>query len=149
MEISSLIKAVTAAKGLSQKELAESLGITLDRVKSITSGKVRKLKPEELKGLVERWHVRGQYLATGEPPIFMSPGEIELERRMAAVRQSTKLATQVSDEEMRRKVQNDAFFALIDQLTPEEQQLIAHYRRCSKSDQQAIDSLVARFATNG
>ena len=41
------------------------LGVSLDRVKSLTSGRVAKLKPDEIKALVEDLHVSADWLATG------------------------------------------------------------------------------------
>ncbi|HEL3749989.1 TPA: helix-turn-helix transcriptional regulator [Stenotrophomonas maltophilia] len=86
-----------ATKGLSQREMADLLGVSLDRIKSLTSGRVKKLAPEETRAMVEKLHVRGDYLATGQGPVFQSEGEIQLEARMGALKQST---TAVKDLEL-------------------------------------------------
>ena len=68
--------------GLQQVGLADAMGVTLDRVKSLTSGKVKNLKREEGEALIKKLHVRGDWLATGEGPMLQSEGERELGRRM-------------------------------------------------------------------
>ena len=80
------------AKGLSQRELAGVLGVSLDRVKSLTSGRAKKLAPEEFRALVEKLDVRAHYLATGEPPIFLDAAELALQARMASLRSTTDAA---------------------------------------------------------
>jgi transcriptional regulator with XRE-family HTH domain len=59
-----------AERGMAQRELASALGVSIDRVKSLTSGRVKKLAPEEIRAFVERLGVRAEYLATGERPVF-------------------------------------------------------------------------------
>jgi len=81
------------AKGLSQRELADVLGVSLDRVKSLTAGRVKKLAPDEAKALVEKLQVRGHYLATGEVPIFQSKGEVELASRLDALGETSRTAS--------------------------------------------------------
>ncbi len=61
-----------AAKGLTQQDLADLTGASLSRVKAITSGRVAKLKPDEIKALVEELHVSADWLATGTGPMFRS-----------------------------------------------------------------------------
>lgn len=85
------------SKGLSQREMADLLGVSLDRIKSLTSGRVKKLAPQETRAMVEKLHVRGDYLATGQGPVFQSEGEIQLEARLGALKQST---TAVKDLEL-------------------------------------------------
>lgn len=63
-----------AAKSLNQQDLADLTGASLSRVKAITSGRVAKLKPDEIKVLVEELHVSADWLATGAGPMFrLSP----------------------------------------------------------------------------
>lgn len=73
--ISSLLKLVMKEFGLQQTGLAEAMGVSLDRVKSLTSGKVKNLKREESEALIKKLHIRGDWLATGEGPMFQSEGE--------------------------------------------------------------------------
>lgn len=91
--ISSLIKQIMVAHGLKQSELAEALGITLDRVKSLTSGKVKKLAPEESKILVEKLHVRPAFLTTGRGPALRTKEEAQFEERLGIIREATGTAT--------------------------------------------------------
>lgn len=62
-------------KGLKQQALADLLGVNLDRVKSILSGKVKKLDPQEVLALEEKLHLRPDYLLRGEGPMFKSEPE--------------------------------------------------------------------------
>ncbi len=82
--ISSLLKQVMTELELRQRDLAEVLGVPLDRVKSLTSGKVSKLTREESEALVKKLHVRGDWLATGEGDVFQS----SVEQRMTGDLQS-------------------------------------------------------------
>lgn len=66
-----------AAKSLSQQDLADLTGASLSRVKAITSGRVAKLKPDEIKVLVEELHVSADWLATGAGPMFRLPPQAE------------------------------------------------------------------------
>lgn len=136
------------AKGLSQKDLAEVLGVTLDRVKSLTSGRVKKLAPDEAKALVEELKVRGEYIATGSPPIFKSPAELELDRRLSAISTATDVARNVQDKQARGAVQEGVFRALVESLTTEEQRLVQSFRACSKSDQETVLGLAERLAAS-
>lgn len=91
--ISSLIKSIMAETGLRQTALAEALGVPLDRVKSLTSGKVKKLAPEEMRAFVEKLHVRPEFLATGEGEVLRSSRERAFEDRLALMRDATATAT--------------------------------------------------------
>ncbi|MCC8491363.1 helix-turn-helix domain-containing protein [Xanthomonas citri] len=91
--VSSLVRSVMAAKGLSQREMADLLGVSLDRIKSLTSGRVKKLAPPEARALVEKLHVRGDYIATGQGALFQSEGALQLEQRLGALKE-TSAATQ-------------------------------------------------------
>ncbi|MDF9442573.1 XRE family transcriptional regulator [Stenotrophomonas acidaminiphila] len=84
-----------AAKKLSQREMADLLGVSVDRVKSLTSGRVKKLAPQESKALVEKLHVSGNYLATGAGEIFQTPGEVALERRLTVLGETSATARQL------------------------------------------------------
>lgn len=68
--IKELVRQVMAAKKLNQQDLADLTGASLSRVKAITSGRVAKLKPEEIRALVEELDVSADWLATGSGEIF-------------------------------------------------------------------------------
>ncbi|MGH8044582.1 MAG: helix-turn-helix domain-containing protein, partial [Stenotrophomonas sp.] len=80
--VSSLIRQIMEDGGFRQVDLAESLGVSVDRVKSLTTGRVKKLSPDELRALVEKLHVRPEFLTTGDRPVFLRPEDAELGRRM-------------------------------------------------------------------
>lgn len=148
MGISTLVKNIAKAKGLTQKDLAEVLDVPLDRIKSLTSGKVQKLTQAEAKALVAKLHVRAQHLATGEGPLFMSPQELELERRLGAIATATKAAMKVKDKRAGYAVQDMVFKAIVESLTTEEQGLVQNYRLCSVSDRDHLSKLAARLAVD-
>ena len=64
--ISSLLKKIMKECDLQQAGLAEVMEVSLDRVKSLTSGKVRNLKREESEALIGKLGIRAEWLVTGE-----------------------------------------------------------------------------------
>lgn len=70
--ISTLIKQIMKEYGLQQKTLADVLGVGIDRVKSLTSGRVQKLTREESEALIKKLNIRGDWLATGEGRMIQS-----------------------------------------------------------------------------
>lgn len=127
-----------ASRGLSQRDLAQLLDVSLDRVKSLTAGRVQKLAPAEAKALVEKLHVHGEYLATGKPPIFKRPNEMELERRMEAIGSANKISHQVQDQSARHEVQRQVFEALVGSLDAREQHLLSCFRRADERGKVAV-----------
>lgn len=69
------IRRVMRAQGLTQKQLAEVLGTSLERIKSMTSGRVTKLTFTEIRALVERLQVNPVWLTTGVGEMFSAPAE--------------------------------------------------------------------------
>ncbi|MCL4771765.1 MAG: helix-turn-helix transcriptional regulator, partial [Burkholderiaceae bacterium] len=63
--ISQLLKQVMHECNLRQADLAELLGVSLSRVKAMTSGRVKNITREEPEALVKKLHIRGDWLATG------------------------------------------------------------------------------------
>ena len=82
-----------AACGLKQAALAQALDVPLDRVKSLTSGKVSKLTPKEMRAFVEKLHVRPEFLATGEGSVLLSDSDRQFEERLKVLREATDTAT--------------------------------------------------------
>ncbi len=74
--ISSLLKKLMHACALDQRGLAEVMGVSVDRVKSLTSGRVKKLTREECEALISKRDVRAAWLVTGEGPMFQT-GELQ------------------------------------------------------------------------
>lgn len=66
----SITREIMARRHLKQKDLADILGVSLDRVKSLASGRVKKFAADECKKLVEVLGVSEERLASGLGPIF-------------------------------------------------------------------------------
>lgn len=141
--ISSLLKAVMKEFELHQTGLAEVMGVSLDRVKSLTSGKAKNLKREEGEALIKKLHIRGDWLATGEGPMLQSEGERELDRRMDLLKlASGKARIAGLESHYMRALQEILFFAelgdavalrkALTQLQPDEMALVGSYRNCSE-----------------
>ncbi len=128
---------------LHQTGLAEVMGVSLDRVKSLTSGKAKNLKREEGEALIKKLHIRGDWLATGEGPMLQSEGERELDRRMDLLKlASGKARIAGLESHYMRALQEILFFAelgdavalrkALTQLQPDEMALVGSYRNCSE-----------------
>ena len=166
--ISALLRQVMDAKSLSQRDLMDILGVSLDRVKSLTSGRVAKLKPDEIKALVEDLHVSADWLATGTGPMFR-PQQAEdqdaFAQRMQAVSAMGAVvdALPLSEPERARlkvlltgdPVQDGALIAqaLAGGLKPDEAALLDNYRHASPEGKKAIkatsDALAKPSSGNG
>lgn len=143
--------------GLQQAGLADAMGVSLDRVKSLTSGKVKNLKREEGEALIKKLHIRGDWLATGEGPMLQSEGERELARRMDLLKLATGKA-QVDGLELHhmRTLQEillyaelgdaDALRRALTQLKPDEMALVGSYRQCSDADKVSLIQTAALLA---
>mgnify|MGYP003669305228 CR=1 FL=1 len=68
--LSALVKSIMEACNLHQKDLAEVIGASLSRVKSITSGRVKNLKHEEIQALVTKLGINPTWLTTQQGPMF-------------------------------------------------------------------------------
>lgn len=70
--LSSLLKKMMKELNLKQADLALVLGVPLDRVKSLTSGKVKRMTREEAASLVKQLRIRDDWLISGEGPMLQS-----------------------------------------------------------------------------
>lgn len=163
--IDQLIKQVMAAKSLSQQDLADLTGASLSRVKAITSGRVAKLKPDEIRALVEELHVSADWLATGTGPMFRPPPQAEdqdgFARRMQAINAMGAVVDALplpEPERVRLKVllTGDAVAdgqliaqALAGGLKPDEAALLDNYRHASPEGKKAIKATSAALAQQG
>lgn len=101
-----------SARGLKQADLAQLLGVPIDRVKSLTSGRVTKLTPNEAKALVQKLHVRGDYIATGEGPIFQSPQETQLDATMQLLKEASTTVQTLGISERYQMFVRDILFGV-------------------------------------
>lgn len=76
---------------LRQADLAEVLGVSIDRVKSLTSGRVKKLSAAEMQALVSRLQVHPAFLVTGDGPMFQDDQSAALAERLRHLGEATKL----------------------------------------------------------
>lgn len=84
--ISELLKQLMKECGLSQKVLAETMGVPLQRVKHLTAGNVQKLTREESAALIQKLGVRANWLITGEGAMLgRDETQDEFARRMRVV----------------------------------------------------------------
>lgn len=141
--ISSLLKNVMRHFGLRQAELADAMGVSIDRVKSLTSGKAKNLRREEGEALIKKLHIRGDWLATGEGPMLQSDGEREMGRRLDLLKLATgKAQIEGLEPHYARLLMEVLFYAelgdadalrqALNPLRPDEMALMSSYRRCSE-----------------
>lgn len=161
--ISSLLKQVMKECGLQQKALAEVLGVTLDRVKSLTSGKVHKLTREESEALIKKLNIRGDWLATGEGPMFQSAGEREFQRRLDELKSATDSARGSALPEDKQRLMQELLFYVgagdvaaltaalsrVEIVSPGEAALLDNYRHSPPEGQAAIKATCAALAQRG
>jgi len=91
------------ARGLQQKGLAEVLGVSLDRVKSLTSGKVKNLTREEHEALVKKLNVNADWLITGEGPMFEEETDEEYAEQIRATNRVRAIVEAMPLPEISRK----------------------------------------------
>jgi len=149
-----------SACSLSQQDLADLTGSSLSRVKAMSSGRVAKLKPEEIRALVQKLNIRAEWLVTGDGPMFRSDGEQELERRLGAVAGATEKAQMdglSADEQARVQMlltgleigNADLVRQALNVLSADEQQLIENYRQSAPEGKKALRSTASVFAKSG
>lgn len=151
--ISVLFRAVMSECNLTQQDLADLMGVPLQRVKRIALGHVKKLAPGEIRALVEELHVSADWLATGAGPMFR-PQQTEDQDAFAQRMQAVSAMGTVVDalplpeqERSRLKVllTGDAVTdgqliaqALAGGLKPDEAALLDNYRHASPEGKKAI-----------
>lgn len=91
--IDALLKKVMQECKLRQPELAALLGASLDRVKGLTSGRVKNLTREESEALIGKLGIRANWLITGEEPMFQEDEEAQdaFVDRMQGIKRMTAL----------------------------------------------------------
>lgn len=160
--IKDLVKEVMAAKGLSQQDLSDLTGSSLSRVKAITSGRVAKLKPEEIRALVEELHVSADWLATGVGPMFRPlPQEEDQDQFVGRMRAINTLSAVIDTLQIAQR-DKDRFKLLLTgdpandaatlakamgaELKPDEAALLDNYRHSPPEGQNAIQTTSAALA---
>lgn len=130
--ISELISLVLREFGLNQAQLAEVMGVNVQRVRNLSAGLVKKLTREESEALVKKLHIRAEWLVTGEGPMLQTPDEQEFQRRLDAL----ALASQQAGASGMTREQADLLqqCAVNQQvqpygLSPDEADLLGYYRR--------------------
>lgn len=144
---------------LKQSDLVEVLGASLSRVKAMTSGRVKNLTREEGEALIKKLNIRGDWLATGEGPMFQSDAEREFHRRLDAVKASSAgaAAAGLTGDDAARladilfHVESGNVVALKKALSPlaaDEWVLVETYRRCNTDARQNLIQTAALLAAN-
>ena len=155
--ISSLIRRVMQECGLTQKALADVLDVGVDRVKSITTGKVQKLTREESEALVKKLNIRAEWLVTGQDPMFQTAQEKEFQRRLDTVAQATRqaVAAGLTAEQadllqrvlLAAEISDTATLAgLLVKLAPDEAALLDNYRHAPPAGKDALKATSAALA---
>jgi DNA-binding Xre family transcriptional regulator len=82
------INSLLAELKIDHQGLADRLGIKLQRVRDLASGRAKKFSPEEIRALVEELHVSADWLATGVGAMFRQQAQEsrdDFERRMQVI----------------------------------------------------------------
>lgn len=126
---------------LRQKDLAELLGVTLQRVKRLSGGEAQKLTPQESEALVTKLRIRPDWIVGGgQGRMFMTQHE-----------HAAWLAAHALPEPVLREIRQ------LEQRRPAwpeggaphgaaEVELLANWRRCNRRDRQTVSELAARLA---
>lgn len=127
--------------GITQLKLAALLGVSLDRVKSLSSGKVQKLTPAESEALATKLGIRPDWLVGG--------GQGRM--RMTQNEHAAWLAAHAIPPELQRAVRSvqEQMPGWPDGQPPRsraEVELLANWRACSKKDRETVSDLAARLA---
>lgn len=112
-----MLQEIKSALNLTQIKLAEAMGVKVDRVKSLTSGKVAKLTQAETKSLVENLHVNPGWLATGDGDMFQSSSEQAFSNHLNSLQQATKAVMSLNLSDERKRQVRDILFAVSENKT--------------------------------
>ena len=108
--INTLLKQLMADRNLKQSDMADLLEVSIDRVKSLTSGRVKNLSREEGERLIRKLQVRAEWLATGEGEMIQSEGEQEFQRRSGLLKGVSEIARNLTNDEDQRRLLQEALF---------------------------------------
>ncbi|MCM2494564.1 helix-turn-helix domain-containing protein [Burkholderia glumae] len=160
--VSVLIRAVMSECKLTQQDLANLMGVPLQRVKRLALGQAKKFASEEIRALVEELHVSADWLATGSGPMFRLPPQEEDQDDFARRMQTINALSAVLDtlplsqqDKARLKVlltgdpARDAVVlaqAMGGGLKPDEAALLDNYRHSPPEGKMAIRTTSAALA---
>jgi len=82
MELKNRIKHIREIYNISQKQLANAINSTIDRVKNIENGRVKKLHPEEITVLSKEFNINPQWLLTGEGEMYNNKGGLNITEKL-------------------------------------------------------------------
>lgn len=160
--ISTLVREVMRRHKLQQKDLAAVLGVNIDRVKSLSSGRAKKLSAEEMDALVSKLRVRPDYIVSGGVgEMLMTQREHSQWMAAHALKEAPRpqppadVTLQVGDQVFHYEVKTPPPPPLAEQDREpyvvnveglDEMALIEKWRRCAPTDRQVIAQLVTRLA---
>lgn len=161
--VSTLIKALLEHFKLTQTELANLMGVKLQRIRDLSADRAKKLTREEGEALIRKLNVSGDWLATGQPPMFRSDTEQRATVVMDQLGSAAKVAQALGlSAAQGRLVMELLFFAQtgnaeqvkraladLNELTPDEAELLSNYRNSSKEQQGILKATSAAFRASG
>jgi transcriptional regulator with XRE-family HTH domain len=106
------LRRICEQRGWRQKDLAGVLGANLDRIKSLMSGKAKKLEAGEIDTLVDQYQVRREYLASGVPPVFKTEAELRVERELALIGKATQAVASMNIPDWAKRVAHEWVYAV-------------------------------------
>lgn len=155
--ISELIKAIGRECELTQQQLADVMGVNLQRVKNLSGGYAGKLKREESEALVKKLHIRAEWLVTGDGPMFQTAAEVELQRRLDVVGKATRQAVAMylrpEQTDLLQRItmavetgDSATLGRLLRPLSEREAKLLEHYAAMCEDDRRALERVAGGMA---
>ncbi len=123
----------------------------------MTAGRVNKLTQEEGATLIKKLNIRGDWLATGEGPMFQSAGEQEFQRRLDELKSATDSARGSALPEDKQKLMQELLFYVgagdvaalaaamsrVEIVSPGEAALLDNYRHAPPEGKAALKAVCA------
>ena len=139
------IREICAQCGLTQKALADVMGVEHQRVRNMAAGRVDKMLRREGEALIRKLHIRAEWLATGQPPMFQNDQEVRAEEILNKVGDASECVAALGlDRETGRLVHEFIFYAMsgmgdsarralaeLSHVTTEERELLTLFRAAS------------------
>lgn len=151
--ISELLKKIMQECGLKQKDLADVLGVPLQRIKNLCAGNVQKFAADETRRLVQTLNLNAHWLATGTGAMFNPQGGEQLGSVLTHLKLSSarvvELGLEGDDAQAARDIATgvasgnlamvkDALEVLRHKPPPDEQLLLDTYRRCKPESKELL-----------